>query len=261
MPVIIPSRPITAGPSSAVPPKKVGTTQLLFNSAQRLGLDPQRLGGSRVFSINTPGGEQYVNLTLSSLNPHISSSLSRNKHVTRLILEKHGLPNIPFARPYTMAEAKVFLQTHKTVIVKPLKGSGSRGIRVVDMISQIADIDVRKYIFEKYIPGIEMRYLILNGAVIAVHESEYGTSVDSHRELRRISYQAKDWNADLESQSLRIASILGLRFAAVDFMVDNSGHAYILEVNTIPGLKWFHAPSSGPPVDVATLFLQAMLTI
>ncbi len=253
-------RPLAADPPSSLPSKKVGTTQLLFSSAQRLGLNPQRLGTSRVFSVATPGGERYINLTLSSLNPHLSSSLSKNKHLTRLILEKHSLPNIPFARPRSLAEAESFLDEHGTIIVKPIKGSGSRDIRIVDDIGQLTTLEIRKYIFEKYIAGTELRYLVLNDVVIAVHESEYGTSVDAHRDLQRISYQRQDWNEQLEALSLRTAHILGLRFAAVDFMIDNTGHAYILEVNTIPGLKWFHAPSSGPPVDVATLFLKAMLS-
>jgi hypothetical protein len=30
-------------------------------------------------------------------------------------------------------------------------------------------------------------------------------------------------------------------------------------VNTMPGLKWFHAPSSGPVVDVARLFLESVI--
>jgi len=52
--------------------------------------------------------------------------------------------------------------------------------------------------------------------------------------------------------------LLDLNFAAVDYMIDDTGTAYILEVNTTPGLKWFHAPTSGPVVDVARLFLEAI---
>jgi glutathione synthase/RimK-type ligase-like ATP-grasp enzyme len=53
--------------------------------------------------------------------------------------------------------------------------------------------------------------------------------------------------------------VFGLRFAAIDFIVGPDGKARILEVNSSPGMKWFHAPTSGPVVDVAHLFLRAML--
>jgi len=62
----------------------------------------------------------------------------------------------------------------------------------------------------------------------------------------------------LISSSLQVAHILDLKFAAVDYLVEPSGKAYILEVNTTPGLKWFHAPTSGPVVDVARQFLTAV---
>jgi D-alanine-D-alanine ligase-like ATP-grasp enzyme len=42
-------------------------------------------------------------------------------------------------------------------------------------------------------------------------------------------------------------------------MIDESGFAYVLEVNTMPGLKWFHSPTSGPVVDVAGKFLESIL--
>lgn len=102
-----------------------------------------------------------------------------------------------------------------------------------------------------------MRYLLLDD-VIAVHQSEYGISVAETRDLKRISYPEDTWDSKLATLSLRIAKVLGLQFAAVDYLIDLDQQIYILEVNSAPGLKWFHAPSTGPSVDVASLFLQAM---
>lgn len=174
-------------------------------------------------------------------------------------MERHQLPNIPFARPRSLEDAKIFLATHQKIIVKPVSGSGSHDIHIVDDPAQLTDMYIYNYIFEKYIPGSEFRYLVLNDEVIGVHRSEYGTSVDEHRELQRISYPVNMWNPALTALALRITRVLSLKFAAVDFMLDSTGKAYILEVNSVPGLKWFHAPTSGPVVDVARLFLEAML--
>lgn len=240
--------------------KKLGTAELLFSSAQHMGLQPSWIITNGLFTINTPRGERFVHFARSPLNSAVSVSLAKNKHLTRLVMERHQLPNIPHCRPTTSVQAEAFLQAHGTIIVKPVAGSGAQDIRIVTSADQLAGINFRAYIFEKYITGREMRYLVLADNVIAVHESEYGTSVAADRDLKRLSYRPDEWDPELVALSLRIASILGLTFAAVDYIIDNQGHAHILEVNTAPGLKWFHAPTSGPPVNVATMFLQATLT-
>lgn len=174
-------------------------------------------------------------------------------------MQRHGLPNIPFTRVRTYDDALAFLAHHGKIIAKPTKGSGSNDIHIITSASQLKTLSLPKYILEKYIAGTEMRYLVLNDAVIAVHRSEYGTSVDKDRELQRISYPQNEWNQTLVDSSLQIAKILGLKFTAIDYMIDESGRTYVLEANSTPGLKWFHAPTSGPIVNVARLFLEALV--
>jgi D-alanine-D-alanine ligase len=196
---------------------------------------------------------------MSTLNSQVDSALVRNKFHTRLILERFKLPNIPYERLTTLEQAERFLQKHKTIIVKPTNGYGAQDINIVTDVRQIAVLNLKEYIFEKYVTGKEMRYLILNGKVIAVHQSEYGTSVAADRDLERLSFAQSEWDEELTNLALRVAQIFRLKFAAVDFLIDKGGKPYVLEVNTSPGLKWFHSPSSGPSVDVATMFLEAML--
>ncbi|MEK7152794.1 MAG: ATP-grasp domain-containing protein [Patescibacteria group bacterium] len=239
--------------------QKLGGAELLYRCAEQMGLQPSWVTPNGLFVIVTGAGEKYVNLGVSPLNTQVGASLSKNKYFARLIMERHNLPNIPFARPRTDAQAKAFLDEHTTIIVKPVSGAGAQDIHIVRDMSELESIDIRKYIFEKYITGKEMRYLVLADSVIAVHESEYGTSVEETRALQRISYSQDDWDPALIDLSTRIASILGLKFAAVDYLVDAQNRVYILEVNSAPGLKWFHAPTSGPPVDVAAMFLRALL--
>ncbi len=238
---------------------KLGTAQLLFNSAQQMGLNPTWIAPNGLFAISATGQERYISFARSPLNSHTAASLARNKHSTRLILERHNMLNIPFARPRTHAEAEAFLSQHGKIIAKPVEGSGARDIHIVTDAAQLEGLRITKYILEKYIAGQEVRYLVLNGQVIGVHLSEYGTSVEATRDLQRVSHEETTWNQVLVSSSLQITEILGLRFAAIDYMIDAADNAYVLEVNTAPGLKWFHAPSSGPVVDVARLFLEAVI--
>lgn len=234
------------------------TGELLFSSSLRMGLEPKWIT-EFLLSISTPSGEQHIYYTKSLLNSHIGVHLSSNKFLARTLMETHGLPNIPFSKPSSSSEAQAFLEEHGQVIAKPLRGIGARDINLINCAEEMSDLKFGNYIFEKYITGRELRYLILNGDVIAVHESDYGTSLDAHRPLKRISYEESRWDQELVQITKTVAKLMGLRFAAVDFIVHSSGRTYILEVNCTPGLKWFHSPTSGPAVDVATMFLQTIL--
>jgi glutathione synthase/RimK-type ligase-like ATP-grasp enzyme len=239
--------------------QKLGTAELLYRCAKRMGLQPAWVVADDLFAVKVGEEEQFINFARSPLNSHVSASLAKDKYLTRLILERNGLPNIPFARPHSHAEAEAFLKEHATIIAKPVCGAGAHDIHIVTTSAQLQALDVTGYILEKYVAGKEMRYLVLNGSIVAMHQSDYGVSVEETRPLQRISYPPAAWDPILVSLSLRIARILGLSFAAVDYLIDPSGQHYVLEVNTTPGLKWFHAPTSGPVVDVARLFLESML--
>jgi D-alanine-D-alanine ligase len=185
--------------------------------------------------------------------------LARNKYHTRLVLGRNNLPNIPYLHARAQTDAQNFLAQHGTVIAKPLRGSGSVNIHIIRRATQIKSLRVSEYILEKYLPGTELRYLVMRGKVIGVHESRYGASVAADRPLKRISYSQADWDPQLLTWALEAANVLGLSFAAIDFMITEDGETYILEVNSRPGFKWFHAPSEGPVVDVATQFLEALI--
>lgn len=214
---------------------------------------------SDVFVITVEGQERYINLARSPLNSDASAALAKNKYVTRRILERHDMPNIPFTLPCSQSAAEAFLSLHGTIVAKPVTGAGARDIHIITKPLQLKTLRIDQYILEKYIAGKELRFLLLNGKVVGVHRSEYGTSVAEDRPLQRISYPQTSWDTTLVALSLRIADILNLQFTAIDYLIDNSGNPYVLEVNTMPGLKWFHAPSSGPVVDIARLFLESVV--
>lgn len=239
--------------------QRLGTAELLFQCARKMGLMPVWVTPLGTFVIRFGGQERYINLACSYINSAASAGLAKDKYLTRRILERHSIPNIPFTLPRSHVEAERFLAQHKKIIAKPVTGAGAHDIHIVTDRSQLEALRITDYILEEYISGKEMRYLVLNDRVIGVHRSEYGTSVAEDRALRRISYPRALWKSALVESSLRIAKLLHLKFATVDYLVDASGKAHILEVNTMPGLKWFHAPSSGPAVDVARLFLESIL--
>jgi hypothetical protein len=78
--------------------QKISTTELLYKSAMRMGLEPSWVIPNGLFAVQIHGSERYINSANSPLNSHVSVSLTRNKHLTRMILQRHGLRNIPFMR-------------------------------------------------------------------------------------------------------------------------------------------------------------------
>lgn len=239
--------------------KKLNSAELLFKAASGMGLQPSWLRPGAMFAIPTRHGERYINQSKCSINSQLSSSMVGNKNATRLVLARHGFPTMAHLVPSTHAEAQDFLSKYKKIIIKPINGSNAHDVHIVESPGQLAAFSLKGYILEEYAPGKEVRYLLLNDKVIGVHESQYGESVAEDRHLKRISYPHTGWNPKLITLSLEVAKVFGLRFAAVDYIVGPDGRARILEVNSSPGLKWFHAPTSGPVVDVAGLFLKAML--
>jgi glutathione synthase/RimK-type ligase-like ATP-grasp enzyme len=239
--------------------KKLGSAELLFKAASGMGLRPSWLKPGAIFAIPTSDGERYINYSISSINSQLSGSMVGNKDAARLVLARRGFPTMAHAVPSDHTEAQAFLTKYKKIVVKPIKGSNSHDVHIVELPEQLLAFNVRDYIFEEYAPGKEVRYLLLNNKVIGVHESQYGESVAEDRDLKRISYPRADWDPALVALSLKVAKVFDLRFAAVDYIVGPEGEARILEVNSSPGMKWFHAPTSGPVIDVAHLFLRAML--
>ncbi|HSW99091.1 MAG TPA: hypothetical protein VLF71_04585 [Candidatus Saccharimonadales bacterium] len=239
--------------------EKLGAAELLFKAASTMGLRPSWLKHGSIFAIPTQHGERYVNCSISSMNSHLSSRMVADKDAARLVLARQGFPNLAHLVPSNHAEARAFLAEYKKIVIKPTRGSNAHDIHIIESPGQLTSFEVQRYILEEYAPGKEVRYLLLNDKVIGVHESQYGESVAEDRPLKRISYPRANWDPELVAMSLQVARAFGLRFAAVDYIIGPDGRARILEVNSSPGMKWFHAPTSGPVVDVARLFLQAML--
>ncbi len=233
------------------------TSQILFDEAKNLGLNPQWLTDYGLFYINIDNTIRFVFHGISYLNSQMSSYLCRNKHATRIVLDLFRLPNIPYALPATDAEAISFLKKHKRIVVKPTVGSRSENVHLITQKSQLKNIDRASSIFEKYIEGREFRYLVLKNQVIAVHERIFPGLINDPKIVKRISYPPNKWEKKLIEISLKTTQAIGTQFAAVDFKIDKKENPYILEVNAAPGIKWFHNPTKGPSVNVANLLLKA----
>lgn len=233
------------------------SAQLFYDEAEQMGLQPRWLTKYGLFSFEVAGHTEYVFYGRTSLNSQVSSYLATNKHTTRMILQQHGLPNIPFLLPASLPEAQDFLMRHTKIVAKPTLGQKSQDVHFIESTDQLAHVDLSDKLLEKYIEGVEYRYLVLNDEVVAARRKEHPPQ--DLVNVRRISLAREEWDEQLITTALQVAKVLGLQFAAVDFLVDVSGNAFVLEVNSAPGISWVHQPDEGPSVNVAKLLLDQII--
>ncbi len=232
------------------------SAELLYKTAGEMGLRPKWLNDFGLFEIIVKGKKHYIFHSYSILNSQLGMQLSRHKHLTRNIIENNSLHNIPYVRPKSKKELEVFIAKHKKVIMKPVFGSRADGVRIIKNITELSNLDPAEFIFEKFIEGIEFRYLVLNNEVLAVHERSNRGEIYNTSAHKRFSYPTHKWDKQLVKTSIQIASIMDLKFAAVDFIIDKNNKPYILEVNSAPGLYKFQYPANGPSIEIAKMFLE-----
>ena len=239
----------------------IRNAELLFSEAQKLGMKPQWLTDYGLFSIQVRERSEYVFYGVSFLNSHLSATLAKNKHITRVILEKHGLPSIPYCLPRNMDEGYNFLYEHGEIIAKPTTGQRSEDVRLIKNKSELTVVPLESSILEKYIKGKEYRYLVLNGKVIAVHLKKYNSPISNPKLHHRFSIEQNDWDLVLVGMSVKIADIFRLKLAAVDFIITPAREKYILEVNGSPAIWRFHVPNHGPAINLARMLLEATVDL
>ena len=234
------------------------SAKLLFTEAQALGLRPKWLSEYGLFSVQLRRCKCYVFYSSTNLNGQLSNYLVHNKHAARVILQQHKLPNIPFSLPKNRVELKEFFRKHKMIISKPTKGAHSHNVNLITSDSQLNEVQIQDRIFEQYIQADEWRYLVVGDSVVAVHRKEYDSPINNPETVKRISYEPGEWDKKLISTSLKVASAFSLKLAAVDYLIDSQGKAYVLEVNSAPGIYRFHHPDKGPSINFARMILEAI---
>ncbi|MGI8420452.1 MAG: ATP-grasp domain-containing protein [Candidatus Levyibacteriota bacterium] len=232
------------------------TAEVLFEEAVKMGLHPLWLTDYGLFSFQVEEKTGYVFYARNMFNSNLSGFLAIDKHTTRTILQQHHLPNIPFGMFSTQEEVQQFLNQHQIIVAKPVFGSTSKDVHMISNADEIPEISFEKYIFEKFIKGREMRYLVFQSNVVAVHEKSYEGLINDPAKVKRIAYPKEQWDEQLVQLSQQITNKLFMKFAAVDYLVDEDGKAFVLEVNSSPGLYFFEHPTTGPGIKIARMFLE-----
>jgi D-alanine-D-alanine ligase len=190
----------------------------------------------------------------------LSSALAMDKVMSKRIFESNGVPTprwqlLPCrsdGAPADGSDAPAALAaTALPVVVKPSCEGSSVGVTIVERADQLADAVAlaRQYhgpvIVEEYIAGTEVFVGILDGQVLGSVEVRPATKFyDYEAKYKRTDTQylippqlPRDVIERCEAHALAAYRALGCSgHCRPDLRIDTAGNAYVLEVNTLPGM-------------------------
>jgi D-alanine-D-alanine ligase len=187
----------------------------------------------------------------------LASALAMDKVMSKRIFESKGVPTprwrlLPHQGPADASDAVAALANFGLpCVIKPANEGSSVGVSVVEDASQIAPavIAARKFhgevIVEEYIAGTEVFVGILDGRVLGSVEVRPATKFyDYEAKYKRNDTKylippelPKDVLARAEGYALAAYNALGCSgHSRPDLRISTSGEAFVLEVNTLPGM-------------------------
>ncbi|MFA5043261.1 MAG: hypothetical protein WC381_05665 [Kiritimatiellia bacterium] len=161
----------------------------------------------------------------------VSFYMSQDKHLANVFLARHGFP-VPMQMKYSRLDrAMAFLAKWKSVVVKPCREWGGRGVAVA--VTTMADLKraierARKFsedvIVEQYVEGVDHRLIFVDGRFVAAIRREpacvVGNGASSIRSLI-LQQNARAGHADagnripLDAETRRNLVAFGLDYGSV----------------------------------------------
>ncbi len=216
----------------------------------------------------------------------LASAIGMNKIATKRLLIEENLPTPPYfydpfeKNPEKLRE-KVLENLDLPVVVKPVEEGSSLGVHIVkdeDELLKVIEVELVEFgsfYFEKFIKGKSVTV-----GVLGTGEESFALPI---LELRPKGHEFYDYEAkytpgatefiipaelprkvykELQRDSVLTHQIIGCRgFSRVDAVVSEDGKAYILEINTIPGmteLSDLPAEADHMGIDYDTLVLHIL---
>jgi D-alanine-D-alanine ligase len=184
----------------------------------------------------------------------LASAMGMNKIVSKTLFRAYGLPLGPFT-VVSRGDREALKTAEKEIgyplVVKPSSEGSSVGVSVVrgseelEPAAKLAFQYDPETIVEKYIKGMEVQVGILGeralGAIEIVpkdvfysYKAKYEKGGSEHFFPARVPDEVYRRTLDAGLLAHRALGCLG--YSRVDFIIDNDGVPYILEVNTLPGM-------------------------
>lgn len=200
---------------------------------------------------------------------YLGSGMAMDKAVTKRIMDTAGVRTAPWRDVYyTEADIPRLAEELETpCAVKIVNGGSSIGVALPDTKEELAESlrELLKYgnhvVVEKKLRGREIQIALLGDtylpAVEIIPKGAYFDYVCKYQsggaeELCPAPITEEEWH-QIGTQALTLYRALGLSvYARADFILDENGNAWCLEINTLPGMT----PTSLVPQEAAQVGLS-----
>ena len=174
------------------------------------------------------------------------AALAMDKLITKMLIGRDGIPT-PSARELRPGET---CDLDPPLVLKPVDDGSSVDLRICrdhasfDDARRELEIKRPRLMAERFIPGRELTVGIVHDRALPVIEIvpadgayDYAAKYDRDDTVYRITPELPDGVTErCRGMALRAHRILGCRdLSRVDFILDDDGGLWLLEVNTMPG--------------------------
>ena len=182
-----------------------------------------------------------------------SSELTMDKTRTKEAVAARGVPVVPgvrFDAASKPAVDAVIAQLGENLVVKPNSEGSSVGLALVasraELAEKLAQITAGGWLIERRITGRELSIGVLSGKAMGVVEIRPKSGVYDFTSKYTKGMTEYFAPAPLDAPTTALAQSLaekafaacGCRdYARVDFMLSTENELYLLEINTLPGMK------------------------
>ncbi|QJC36038.1 D-alanine--D-alanine ligase [Enterobacteriaceae endosymbiont of Donacia cincticornis] len=202
---------------------------------------------------------EYLNIPYTGSGV-LSSAITINKFLTKIIWKEHGLPIIYphlllnkkdfIKKNYLIIEKKI-LQIKFPIIIKPNCSGSSLGVFKVNHKDDLFHTLEKSFVYdnniliEKYLKGIEYTIGVLNNKILPPIKIGYSNIFydyqskyySNNTEYFCPSGLNKNKEKELENIILKAWKVLNCKiWGRIDVILDENKNFQLLEINTIPGM-------------------------
>ena len=195
----------------------------------------------------------------------LGSALAMDKDLTKRIVTPEGV-RTPEWRTVTYAEADIPAIAEKQklpVVVKPVDSGSSMGVAIARTKEELSDalranLGQRRVILEQYVVGREIDVAVLDGkslpSIEIIPKQGFYDYVNKYQAGATVEICPTPIDPEIERKlqetALKVHNALGLAaYSRSDYIVDEKGDIYFLEINTLPGMT----PTSLLPQEAAAV--------
>lgn len=168
------------------------------------------------------------------LNNPLESELHHYKPYQIERLSSSGLPVPPTCITNNINQASKFFDKHEKVVVKPVGGAGHAGLQTKDDFKENEDsLEKSPVVFQKYIPGDDIRAYALDGEFLCAYRVESNDTVVDYRGSEK-SYSHINDTQKIKTFSEQAASCFEYDFCAID-LKSSHNKTVVLDCSPRPG--------------------------